>query len=275
MKKIKNSIKKSGIIFIIFMFCLILNINCSKATNELEEYIKNSNIDVNNITEEAILETYEQFAENYSTEEMLNLIEENKDKIKKQGISESTIETGKQILKTTDEEEIKEIIKENVNPQEIKEKLEKGYTLEQIVTSIVKEMPTEQKINTATRLILSNQIVRLVIGIVIILFIYNTILRAIIYHKAGKKWFAAFIPIYRQITMYQICDLSLGYMFLWLVPIIGWIILFFIAIMKRIYLSQNFGKGVGFGIGLIVLSPIFQSILAFDRNIQYIQEDER
>lgn len=274
MQKSRKLISKISIIFIIFIICLIANINYSKATSEIESYLKNSNIDVNNITEDDILSTYEQFAENYSTEEMLNLIEENEDKLKEQGISESTIETGKQILQTTDEKEIKKIIKENVDVKDIQEKLEKGYTPEQIVTSIVKEMPTEQKVNTAGRLILSNKIVKAVITVVVILFIYNTILRAIIYHKAGKKWFAALIPFYRQITMYQICDLSLAYMLLWFVPIIGWIIMFFIAILKRIYLSQNFGKGTLFGLGLAILMPIFGSILAFDKNIQYIQEDE-
>lgn len=272
MKRNKNLIKKLTIIFITFIFCLILNMNCSKATSEIEQYLKNSNINVNNITEEDILNTYEQFTESYSTEEMINLIEDNKDKIKEQGISESTIETGKQILQTTDEEEIKEIIKENLDVEDIKEKLEKGYTTEQIITSTIKNMSTEQKINTAGRLILANQIVRIVIGIVIALFIYNTILRAIIYHKAGKKWFAALIPFYRQITMYQICDLSLAYMLLWFVPIFGWFILFFIAILKRIYLSQNFGKSTLFGIGLAILTPIFGSILAFNSNIEYIQE---
>lgn len=235
--------------------------------NEIEKYA--GSIDTSNLTQEEVLNAYEQFSKNYSNEEMINLLEENKEELNKKGINDETIEVGKTLLKNTDEEQIKEIIQENVNIEDIQEKLEKGYTANEIVESIINEMPTQQKINTAGKIILSNKIIKKVLILLIILFIYGTIIRAIIFYKAGENPIAAFIPIYRQITMYRICDLSLGYMLLWLLPIIGWIMLFVIALMKRIYLSQNFGRGVLFGIGLILFPPIFQSILAFNKNIKY------
>lgn len=235
--------------------------------NQIEKY--EGNIDKSDLTQEEILNTYEKFSQNYTNEEMINLLEENKEELNKKGINDETIEAGKALLKNTDEEQIKEIIQENVNIEDIQEKLEKGYTANEIVESILDEMPTQQKINTAGKIILSNKIIKKVLILIIILFIYGTIMRAIIFNKAGENPIAAFIPIYRQITMYRICDLSLGYMLLWLLPIIGWIMLFVIALMKRIYLSQNFGKGVLFGIGLILFPPIFQSILAFNKNIKY------
>lgn len=106
------------------------------------------------------------------------------------------------------------------------------------------------------------------VTIVIILFIYGTIVRWIIYVKAGRQGWAAIVPIYRQIVMYQICGLSPWLMLLWLVPIFGWIAMFVIAIMKRFCLANSFGKGGLFGFGLLLFAPIFQSILAFNPNIK-------
>lgn len=270
----KKSIIKTLIITILILGNIGLIYSYAENENtktEMTEYIRGTNVDTTNITEQDILNAYEEFSQRYSKKEMMNFLETNKEKLNKKGIDDKTIEAGKTILKTTDEEEIKEIIKENVKPQEIKEKLEQGYTANQIVESIINEMPVEQKVNTAGKIILANKIVKLIIIGVIVLFLYTTILRAIIYKKAGKNPIASFIPIYRQITMYNICDLSLGYMALWLVPVMGVIIMFVIAIMKRMYLAKKFGRGVGFGIGLILLPPIFQSILAFNKNIKYVE----
>lgn len=265
----KNKLLKT--ILYLLIITIIIGTNMSYASNDIaysdmasqvQKYIETENIDINNITEEEVLDAYDQIADSYSKEEIIGLIEENEEKLKEHGVSDSTIEAGKTILETTDEEEVKQIIKENVDIKDIQEKIKEGYTPEEIVSSIINEMPTEQKITTAGRVILSSHIVKNVIYIIIALFIYCTIMRAIIYHKAGKNAIAAFIPFYRQVTMYRICDLSLGYMLLWLLPIVGWLCLIMLAIMKRIYLAKNFGKSAGFGIGLIILPPVFLTILA-------------
>ena len=39
-------------------------------------------------------------------------------------------------------------------------------------------------------------------------------------------------------------------------------------------LSKAFGKGAGFGIGLWILKPIFESIITFSKNIQFIEIEE-
>jgi hypothetical protein len=56
-------------------------------------------------------------------------------------------------------------------------------------------------------------------------------------------------------------------MFLSLIPVVG-IVFSIIATMK---LAKAFGKGTGFGLGLIFLAPIFYPILAFNENIKYIK----
>ena len=112
---------------------------------------------------------------------------------------------------------------------------------------------------------LANQIIKIAMVVIIILFIYRTILRWIIYKKAGKHGWAAIIPIYRQIVLYQICELSPALMLFWLVPIIGWIIMLIVAIMKRFYLAKAFQRGTAFGFGLLLFPTIFNSILAFSK----------
>ena len=66
---------------------------------------------------------------------------------------------------------------------------------------------------------------------------YNSYL----YYKAiwgdGWKWLLCWIPFYN--------------IYLWIKTTIG--------------LARSFGKGVGFGIGLLLLPPIFQAILAFGK----------
>ena len=79
-----------------------------------------------------IITTYE---EGYSKEE-----------IKQQGISEEAINAGKEILKTTDKESVKEIIKNDIDFDKIQEKIDSGATINQAVKETVKETSTDKKI---------------------------------------------------------------------------------------------------------------------------------
>ena len=56
-----------------------------------------------------------------------------------------------------------------------------------------------------------------------------------------------------------------------LLPVIGWIIYLIYKIMMKFELAMSFGHGVGFGIGVWLLNPIFESIIAFSKN-EYITE---
>ena len=48
--------------------------------------------------------------------------------------------------------------------------------------------------------------------------------------------------------------------------------MFIIGIMKRILLAENFGRGGLFGLGILILPPLFYTILAFNPNIEYEKE---
>ena len=79
------------------------------------------------------------------------------------------------------------------------------------------------------------------------------------FDKAGKPGWAAIVPFYNMYCLFEI-GWGNGWMFLLMfVPCVGTvfqIILFF-------KLASAFGRGVGFGFGLLFLSPIFYMILGF------------
>lgn len=272
-----KGIKKILLIMLICILIIIMIGNLSIASTTKEEIKQQiqkevKNIDTNNITTEDILETYDELTKKYSNNEIADIIEENKEEIKQQGISEEIIDVGTNFLKTTDTESVRDIIENDIDLNNIQQKLESGYTPNQVLQSIVEETPTDKKVTIATKLLLANNVVKNVLMILIFLFIYETILRWIIYNKSGKHGWAAIIPLYRQIVMYKVCRLSPWLMLLWFVPIFGWIAMFIIAIMKRFCLSREFGRGALFGFGLLFLPIIFKSILAFNPNIKYIQD---
>ena len=85
-----------------------------------------------------------------------------------------------------------------------------------------------------------------------------------IFEKAGKPGWAVLIPIYSTIVLLEIVGKPWWWILLFLIP--GVNIIF--AIWMTNLLSLSFGKGVGFTIGLLILSLIFYPILAFS-NAEY------
>lgn len=272
-RKIKNIIK-IGILVLVYIIIISLNnislCATSKKNNiesEAEKYAEG--IDLNNITKEDILNAYEEFSQEYTNEELADVIDEYKEEIKQQGISEETINVGKEILRTTDKESVKEIIKNDIDFDKIQEKINRGATINQAVRESIQETSTDKKIELGIKVLLANKIVRILLIVCAILFVYEIIVRWIIYKKAGKHGWAAIVPIYRQITMYKISGLSPWLILLILVPIIGAFIIAIIEIIQKFKLSKKFGKGILFGFGLLFLQLIFESIIAFSKKIKY------
>lgn len=98
-------------------------------------------------------------------------------------------------------------------------------------------------------------------GILIYLAILIFIVAALwkVFEKAGKPGWAAIVPIYNIIVMLEIIGRPLWWIVLLLIPIVN----FVVAIIVYIDLAKSFGKGVGFGIGLLFLGIIFFPILGF------------
>ncbi|PYJ18960.1 MAG: signal peptidase I [Verrucomicrobia bacterium] len=78
-----------------------------------------------------------------------------------------------------------------------------------------------------------------------------------IFSKAGQPGWAAIIPIYNWIVWCKI----VGRPAWWVLLLLICFPIFFIIL--SIDLAKSFGKGVGFAIGLILLSVIFFPILGF------------
>src|SRR5205085_7180214 len=80
-----------------------------------------------------------------------------------------------------------------------------------------------------------------------------------IFEKAGQPGWASIIPIYNTIVLLKVAGKPWWWIFLLLIPGVNVIFAFIVFID----LAKNFGKGTGFGVGLIFLSFIFFPILAF------------
>ena len=93
----------------------------------------------------------------------------------------------------------------------------------------------------------------------LIILAVTTVAQWKVFTKAGKPGWACLVPFYNLYTLFEIVGMN-GWMFLLLcVPIVN--IIF--AFKLYIDLAKAFGKDVGFGLGLIFLSPIFLCILGF------------
>ena len=80
-----------------------------------------------------------------------------------------------------------------------------------------------------------------------------------IFTKAGKEGWKAIIPVYNTYTLLQILNMEPMLCLLTLLPGAG----FLLGIVMDVKLAKSFGKSTGFAVGLILLGPIFEMILAF------------
>lgn len=86
-----------------------------------------------------------------------------------------------------------------------------------------------------------------------------------VFSKAGQPGWAVLIPIYREVVLMNVATKPVWWFILLFIPIVG----FIIAIIVMIQIAKNFGKGAGFGIGLIFLPIIFWPMLAFSKSAVY------
>lgn len=96
-----------------------------------------------------------------------------------------------------------------------------------------------------------------VIGILTIVAMWR------IFTKAGKPGWAAIIPVYNMVVLFQIVGLNPWLLLLYLIPFVNFIAALVLTIMLCIRLAKAFGKSSGFAVGLIFLNTIFILILGF------------
>lgn len=121
--------------------------------------------------------------------------------------------------------------------------------------SIVSQIESKQSIVTSIiAFMTAYSLIMFLIGILLIVALWY------LFKKAEKPGWAALLPIYNLVVLFRIVKLNAWLLLLILVPP-AVPILFIIALFR---LAKVFGKSIGFGVGLILLYPIFLPILAFD-----------
>ncbi|HLF35071.1 MAG TPA: DUF5684 domain-containing protein [Cyclobacteriaceae bacterium] len=96
----------------------------------------------------------------------------------------------------------------------------------------------------------------LLYGLIIVLCIVSM---WVIFTKAKKPGWASIIPLYNIIVLLEIVGKPWWWLILMLIPVVNIVIM--IIVMHK--LSEAFGQGVGFTIGLILIGFIFLPLLAF------------
>src|SRR5579864_2375630 len=79
------------------------------------------------------------------------------------------------------------------------------------------------------------------------------------FEKAGQPGWACLVPIYNIFILVRIVGKPDIWVLFMLIPFVN----FIIGILLAIEVARVFGKGTGFGIGLIFLPMIFYPILGF------------
>jgi hypothetical protein len=108
----------------------------------------------------------------------------------------------------------------------------------------------EQSSGTAELIV---QVLYLAIVIVSIVGLWKTFV------KAGQPGWGAIIPIYNIYLLCKVAGRPGWWVLLFFIPLVN----FIIAIVVDIDVAKNFGKGLGFGLGLFFLPFIFYPILGF------------
>ena len=106
-------------------------------------------------------------------------------------------------------------------------------------------------------------VVGVLLYLVVIVFYVYCMWR--IFVKAGKPGWASIVPIYNLLVEFEIVGRPWWWLLLMFVPVANVVI----GVIVLLDLAKVFGKGTGFGLGLIFLPFIFIPVLAFD-NAKYL-----
>ena len=100
-------------------------------------------------------------------------------------------------------------------------------------------------------------------GVIIVIYLALIVLGVVgfwkVFTKAGEEGWKSIIPIYNVYTLLKIVGRPGWWLILFFIPFVNVIIWIIVALD----LAKSFGKGTGFGVGLIFLGFIFMLILGF------------
>ena len=90
-----------------------------------------------------------------------------------------------------------------------------------------------------------------------------------LFTKPGRPGWISLIPIHNVFQAFEVARTLRWWAVLLLIPIVN----VFVAMIFYISLAQNFGRGVGFALGLFFLGIVFLPILAFS-SARYVGEPD-
>jgi hypothetical protein len=96
-------------------------------------------------------------------------------------------------------------------------------------------------------------LIGLAVGLISIIGVWK------VFAKAGQPGWAIFIPIYQTIVIIQVAKRPIWWIVLMFIPIVNLIV----TLIIMIDVAKNFGKGTGYGLGLLFLPFIFFPLLGF------------
>lgn len=111
-------------------------------------------------------------------------------------------------------------------------------------------------------------IVFYIISILFIILLLASMWR--IFVKADRPGWAAIVPFYNSFTLF---DISFGNGWIFLTTLVPCVNVIFMVILC-FKLAKAFDKGVGFGVGLLLLPVVFIPLLAFG-DAEFVPEHER
>lgn len=244
---------------------------------QIKKKLKNGNfnsIDTSTVDTKEIIDIYSELSDVISNEEIADLIKDNKELLTEAGVNSEILSTSETMLRTFDSDAIIDIAQNSeLDINKLLDMYKNGASLEEILSTIMNETSMQAKINILLRLLFSIALVRIILIVLLIIAIYSIFITSFIFKKAGKHGFATLIPIYRNVVHLKVCGLSPWLLLLIFIPVLGWLMLFAVAIIGRFELAKRFGHGFFFGLGLLLFPLIFRSIIAFSSN-EYIEEDD-
>ncbi len=80
-----------------------------------------------------------------------------------------------------------------------------------------------------------------------------------VFAKAGQPGWAAIIPIYNLYILFKIAGKPVWWLLLLLIPVVNVVVLFVVTTS----VATRFGKGLLFGLGMLILPFVFYPMLGF------------
>lgn len=220
-----------------------------------------------------IINLYKEVTKVYTNFEIAEMINNNKEVLINNGSKEDDLNSITGVLTSTNETQLNAIL-DKINVDELVNQIANGADTQTIIRQITSNLSATEKVGLLVNILFATNVMKTVLIVLGIIFIYRTLLRCVIYKKANKPAWASFVPIYRNVVMMQICGISPWWLLLLLVPVVGWIILALISVASKFLLAEGFGKGVIFSFGLWLLAPVFETILVVSKKTKYIGFEE-